>query len=153
MSSTDGPPTSPAVEEALHATLSMEFQEAVDRVQIEHELAGFETIKVTRMDRMVEGALGESIDRAAMIVMCHAEVARDALDIDRSLAGLLPCTTALYETPEDDLVHVHHVSSTKAMRDLGAAPDEAAAVDSLVALTSDHMATVWEGVERIAVDG
>ena len=88
------PSPSPAIEEALHAELDMDFQDAVDAVQLEHEIAGFETITVTRMDRLVLGVLEEEIERACLIIMCHAEVARDALALDRSLAGLLPCTTA-----------------------------------------------------------
>jgi len=140
------------VEEALHVTLDMPFDEAVDSVQLEHELAGFETIQTTRMDRLVAGALEEDIGRAALIVMCHAEVAKDALAIDRSLAAMLPCTTAVYEVPGDDRVHVRHVSATKAIRDLGAAPDARAEVDDLVALTGERMTEVWSHVESLASD-
>lgn len=148
----ESPDPAPAIEEALHARLDMEFQDAVDRVQLEHEIAGFETIKVTRMDRLVLGALEEEIDRACLIIMCHAEVARDALAIDRTLAGLLPCTTAVYDKPDDDLVHVHHVSATKAIRDLGAVPEKREDVDALVEKTGEYMDVVWEQVERMAVD-
>jgi uncharacterized protein (DUF302 family) len=140
------------MEDALHATLDMPFDEAVDSVQLEHELAGFETIKTTRMDRLVKGALEEDVERAALIVMCHAEVARDALEIDRTLAAMLPCTTAVYEVPGDERVHVRHVSVTKAMRDLGAVPDEADALDDLIELTGDRMTEVWSHVEALAGD-
>lgn len=137
---------SPTVEEALHTTLDCSFEDAVDRVQLEHELAGFESVATTRLDRLVEGVLGEEVTRTALVVVCHAEVARDAVAIDPALGGLLPCTTAVYET--DDTVHVHHLSATRAMRDLGCADDEAA-VDALVELTGERMATVWENVEAI----
>lgn len=138
----------PTVEETLHTTLDLPFEEAVDAVQLEHELAGFESVATTRLDHLVRGALEEDIGRAALVVVCHAEIARDALAIDRGLASLLPCTTAVYEQPGDDRVHVRHVSTTKAMRDLGFDVD-GAAMDDLVALTGSVMDEVWENVEAL----
>lgn len=141
----------PTAREALHTTLSMPFEEAVDRVQLEHEFAGFETVKVTRLDRMVEGALGdEDLPPTALVVMCHAEIAQSALAIDPTLAGLLPCTTVVYEDEDDErTVHVYHVSATKALRDLGFAVEEGEAVQELVELTGDRMDDVWENVESL----
>lgn len=134
--------------EAMHLTVDMPFEEAVAAVQLEHELADFETVKVTRLDQMIEGMLGDTVPRTALLVVCHPEVARDALAIDPTLAGLLPCTTVVYETEDDDLVHVYHVSATKAIRDLGAAPPGTeAAIDALVELTGERMRTVWENIE------
>lgn len=144
----------PTVRESLHARVDGPFDEVVDRVQLEHELAGFESVATSRMDRLVAGALDEEVGRAALVVVCHAEVARDALELDPGLAALLPCTTAVYEVAGDDHVHVKHVSVTKAIRDLGAGPDGAeAAVEDLVELTAERMATVWDGIGRFAVDG
>lgn len=147
MSDGDTPETdgsrSPTATEALHTTLECSFEDAVDRVQLEHELAGFESVATTRLDRLVEGVLGEEVTRTALVVVCHAEVARDAVEIDPALGGLLPCTTAVYET--DEAVHVHHISATKAMRDLGCAEDEDA-IEALVDLTGERMATVWENI-------
>lgn len=139
----------PTVSETLHTTLDGPFEDAVLRVQLEHELGGFETVKVTRLDRLVEGALEEQIQRVALVVVCHAEIARDAVEIDPTLAGLLPCTTIVYEVPGDDAVHVAHVSATKAIRDLGFVPDADEAVADLVDLTGDRMTTVWENIEAI----
>lgn len=139
------------VADALHATLNMPFEDAVLHVQLEHELAGFETVKVTRLDHMVESALGEEIPRVALVIVCHAEVARDAVIIDPTIAGLLPCTIAVYEVPGEDAVHVHHLSVGKAVRDLGVA-DDAEAVEDLVALTGDLIDEVWKNVEHIGND-
>lgn len=140
----------PTAEEALHLTLSMPFDEAVDRVQLEHEFAGFETVKVTRLDRMVEGALQEEVPPTALVVMCHAEIAHSALTIDPTLAGMLPCTTVVYEDEEDErTVHVYHVSATKALRDLGFAVDEGEAVQELVEMTGDRMDDVWDNVQSL----
>lgn len=144
----DAPDRSPAAAEALHTTLDCSFEEAVDRVQLEHELAGFESVATTRLDRLVEGVLGEAVTRTALVVVCHAEVARDAVDLDPVLGGLLPCTTAVYE--QDGEVHVHHLSATKAMRDLGCVDaDDRDAMADLVELTGERMRTVWENVEAI----
>lgn len=141
----------PTSEEALHLTLDMDFDDAVPHVQLEHELADFETVKMTRLDEMIEGMLGEEVERTALLVVCHPEIARDALAIDHTLGGMLPCTTVVYETPDDDLVHVHHFSATKAIRDLGCGPDESdAAVDDLVELTGEYMSRVWTNIERHA---
>ncbi len=139
---------SPTAREALHTTLDCAFEDAVDRVQLEHELAGFESVATTRLDRLVEGVLGEDVTRTALVVVCHAEVARDAVEIDPALGGLLPCTTAVYESA-DGSVHVHHLSATKAMRDLGCVDAaDTDALDDLVDLTGERMATVWENIEN-----
>ena len=141
---------SPAAEDAMHTALEMSFEDAVPFVQLEHELAEFETVQVTRVDKMVEGMLGMAVERTALVVVCHPEVARDALAIDQSLAGMLPCTTAVYETA-DGTVHVHHISATKAIRDLGCAPADAEGdLERLVGLTGDRMTEVWENIERHA---
>lgn len=147
----DGSDVTPTASEALHTTLSMDFEDVVPFVQVEHELVGFETVTVTRLDEMIAGMLGEDVEGTALLVTCHAEIARDALALDRSLAALLPCTTAIYEREGDDAVHVHHVSATKAMRDLGCAPaDCEAEVEALVGKTGDLMAEVWENIEENA---
>ncbi|ELZ61217.1 MULTISPECIES: DUF302 domain-containing protein [Halorubrum] len=140
----------PTAEEALHTTLDMPFDDAVPFVQIEHELADFETVQVTRLDQMVEGMLGhDDVERTALIVVCHPEIAYDALGIDPTLAGMLPCTTIVYEREGDDPVHVHHVSATKAIRDLGCAPSESSAdVEALVEKTGELMTVVWENIEE-----
>ncbi|WP_290818566.1 DUF302 domain-containing protein [Halovivax sp.] len=143
-------PPAPTVEEALHTTLGLSFEDAVAHVQLEHEYAGFETVALTRLDEFVAGVLGEEIRRTALLVVCHAEIARDALEIDPQLAGLLPCTTVVYEGDDGD-VHVYHASTTKAIRDLGCAPaDCEPAVAALVELTGEVMAEVWANVERYA---
>lgn len=140
----------PTAAEALHCTLEMPFDEAVDRVQLEHELAGFETVKVTRLDRMAKGALDEDVPPTALVVVCHAEVAHEAITIDPTLAGLLPCTTAVYRDEDDErLTHVYHVSATKAIRDLGLAMDREGDVQDLVDLTGDRMDAVWSNVESL----
>ncbi len=142
----------PTAEEALHLTLDMPFEDALPFVQLEHELADFETVKVTRVDQMVEGMLGhDDIGQTALLITCHPEVAYDALSIDPTLGGLLPCTTAVYEREGDDLVHVHHTSVTKAIRDLGCAPDGSEAdVEELVEKTGEHMTKVWNNIQQHA---
>ncbi|TKX80781.1 DUF302 domain-containing protein [Halorubrum sp. SD626R] len=140
----------PTADEALHTTLDMPFDDAVPFVQIEHELADFETVRVTRLDEMIEGMLGhDDVERTALIVVCHPEIAFDAIEIDPTLAGMLPCTTIVYEREGDDLVHVHHTSATKAIRDLGCAPANAdGAVEDLVEKTGELMTVVWENIEE-----
>jgi len=62
---------------------------------------------------------------------------------------MLPCTTIVYEREGDDLVHVHHVSATKAIRDLGCAPGDCDdAVEDLVEKTGELMTVVWENIEE-----
>jgi uncharacterized protein (DUF302 family) len=135
------------VTEALHTTLEVPFEDAVPHVQLEHELAGFETVAVSRMDEMVRGVLGEEVPRTALLVVCHAEVAKAALDVDHTLAAMMPCVTGVYED-DDGTVHVHHLSTTKAMRDLGAAPGDPDAVQALVDMTGELMDEVWANIER-----
>ncbi|AGB17253.1 hypothetical protein Halru_2677 [Halovivax ruber XH-70] len=143
------PKPAPTVEEALHTTLDLEFEDAVAHVQLEHEYQGFETVALTRLDEYVAGVLDEEIRKTALIVVCHAEIARDALEIDPQLAGLLPCTTVVYE--DDGVVHAYHASTTKAIRDLGCAPGDCGpAVEALVEQTGDVMGEVWANIEAHA---
>lgn len=140
----------PTAESALTATLDMPFEDAVLAVQLEHELVGFETVQVTRLDQYVQAVIDEEIARTALVVVCHPVIAHDAVSIDSTLAGLLPCTTAVLERP-DGAVDVIHYSATKAIRDLGVAPaGSEAAVEALVEMTGETMAEVWEGVEALA---
>lgn len=143
----------PTARETMHCTLRTDFEDAVLRVQLEHELAGFETVSVSRLDEMIDGMLDESVARTALLVVCHPEIARDTIRIDPRLTGLLPCTTAVYERddPDDDRIHIHHISATKAIRDLGLAPSDAGeALEALVDLTGEYMTTVWENLEAHA---
>lgn len=159
MSDPDGVPdggevTSPTATEALDTTLDMDFEDAVPFVQLEHELGDFETVNVTRLDEVIEVVLEEEVERTALLVVCHPEIARDAIRIGHCLAGMLPCTTVVYETPPDDVVHVHHYSATKALRDLGCAPDaDEEALEALVAKTGELMQEVWEHIEHDADTG
>ncbi|MDY6764472.1 MAG: DUF302 domain-containing protein [Halobacteria archaeon] len=143
------PDPSPTSQETLHATLDMDFEDAVLSVQLEHELAGFETVNVTRLDNLIKADLDEERERTALVVVCHAEIARDTIDVNPQLAGLLPCTTVVYETPEDDLVHVHHISVTKAIRDLGFDPGNPK-LENLVEKTGELMSEVWSNIESFA---
>lgn len=141
----------PTAEEALHMTLDMDFEDAVPFVQLEHELADFETVKVTRLDQMIEGMLGEEVEQTALLVVCHPKIARDALEIDHRLGGMLPCTTVVYEKDGDNQVHVHHFSVTKAIRDLGCCTeDQGEEVDELIEFTGERMTEVWENIETHA---
>jgi uncharacterized protein (DUF302 family) len=138
----------PTADEALHTTLDLSFEDAVPYVQLEHELADFETVQVTRLDAMIEGMLGEDVERTALLVVCHPEIARDALEIHPTLAGMLPCTTAVYELEDDDRVHVYHVSVTKAIRDLGCAPGDCdEQLEALVEKSGELITEVWNNIQ------
>lgn len=138
--------------DGLHLETSEEFDEVVDTVMLEHEIAGFETISVSDLSGMVEG-LEELLDgdvdveRTTVVVVCSGEIAKRTLEIDPRLASLLPCATAVYQG-EDGSVHVHHESITKAIRDLGYAPEKQSEVDGLVEVTSELMEDVWSNLEE-----
>ncbi len=132
---------------ALHTTIDMPFEDAVIAVQLEHELADFETINVSYLDKMIQGTIGEKVSKVALIIVCHPQIAYHTLKIDPAIAGMLPCTTVVYESPLDNSVHVHHVSSTKAIRDLGlVSSDSESSLDDLVELTSEKMKIVWNNI-------
>lgn len=150
----DDPPLSATAEDALHLTLPMAFEDAVPFVQLEHELADFETVKVTRLDQMIEVTLGEEVEQTALIVVCHPEIAHQAISLCPTLGGMLPCTTVVYEPSEGDEVHVHHISATKAIRDLGLSPDDCdAEVTALIERTGELMNRVWTNIETHAPTG
>tara|TARA_A100001037_G_scaffold306807_1_gene355880 strand:+ start:15033 stop:15470 length:438 start_codon:yes stop_codon:yes gene_type:complete len=136
--------------EVLHTTVDMPFKDAVLAIQLEHELADFETINVSYLDEMIQGTLGEHVSKVALIIVCHPQIAYGALKIDPEIAGMLPCTTVVYES-EDKVVHVHHVSATKAIRDLGLVSLESRdALDQLIRLTGEKMQVVWKNIETYA---
>ena len=137
--------------EVLHTTVDMDFEDAVLAIQLEHELADFETINVSYLDKMIKGTLGETVSKVALIIVCHPQIAYGALKIDPEIAGMLPCTTVVYESPEDGLVHVHHVSATKAIRDLGLVSSESKdSLDQLIKLTGEKMQVVWKNIQTHA---
>ena len=137
--------------EVLHTTVDMDFEDAVLAIQLEHELADFETINVSYLDKMIKGTLGETVSKVALIIVCHPQIAYGALKIDPEIAGMLPCTTVVYESPEDGLVHVHHVSATKAIRDLGLVSSESKdSLAQLVKLTGEKMQVVWKNIKTYA---
>lgn len=142
----------PAVTEALHARIDEPFEDVVPFVQVEHELAGFETVAVTRLDNLVEAAMGEDLHKTALIVVCHAQIAKEALEIDPTLAGLLPCTTTVYQEAPGEPVQVHHTSTTKAIRDLGCAHDARPEVEALVELTGEVMDEAWKNIAAESID-
>ena len=133
--------------EVLHTTVTMPFEDAVIAIQLEHELADFETINVSYLDEMIQNTLGKNVPRVALIIVCHPQIAYSALKIDPEIAGMLACTTVVYESSEDGMVHVHHVSAAKAIRDLGLVPPESKeSLDQLVALTGEKMQVVWQNI-------
>ncbi len=143
-----------AAEESLHCTTSMEYEEVVDTVMLEHELAGFETIAVNEISGLVEELPRELYDsdvdvqRTTLVIVCHARIAKRTLDLDPALTSLLPCATAVYESDDDDRVHVHHKSITKAIRDLGFCPDRDDEIEELVEVTGELMEDVWRNLEE-----
>lgn len=147
------PPISPTAEEAMHTTVDLPFEDAVPFVQLEHELADFETVQLTRLDQMIEVTLGEEVGRTALLVICHPEIAYRSISICPTLGGMLPCTTVVYESTEDETVHVHHISATKAIRDLGLDPEGCDEdVAELIDRTGELMQTVWENIEAHSPD-
>lgn len=139
-------------EDGLHLETDGEFEEVVDTVMLEHEIAGFETISVSDLSGMVEGLeemlSGEvDVDRTTLVVVCSGEIANRTLEIDPRLTSLLPCATAVYQD-DSGTVHVHHESITKAIRDLGYASEDGDEVDELVDVTSELMDEVWNNLEQ-----
>lgn len=147
----DAVETAPTVATAKEITVRSDYTESFDdlvlEVQLEHELAGFETIATPRIDKQIEGQLGESVTRTAMILVCHAEIGKEAIDLSPQVAGLFPCTTVVYESPEDGSWHIYHASAMQATADLGFFPDATAEMDTLVSMTEERMETVWAELE------
>lgn len=64
---------------------------------------------------------------------------------------MLPCTTVVHESAVDNEVHVHHISVTKAIRDLGLSPEDCdAEVTALIERTGELMDRVWTNIETHA---
>lgn len=123
------------------------FEDLVMAVQLEHELAGFETIATPRIDKQIQGQLGEEVTRTAMILVCHAEIGKEAIDLSPTVAGLFPCTTVVYEDADDGEWHIHHASAIQATRDLDFFPKSREEMDHLVEMTEERMGEVWAEVE------
>lgn len=123
------------------------FEDLVMAVQLEHELAGFETIATPRIDEQIAGQLGEAVTRTALILVCHAEIGKEAIDLHPTIAGLFPCTTVVYESATDGTWHVYHASAMQAISDLGFFADSPEAMDDLVSMTAERMGDVWSEIE------
>ena len=141
----------PTVERSKELTVREDYDESFDdlvlEVQLEHELAGFETIATPRIDKQIEGQLGEEVTKTAMILVCHAEIGKEAIEMDPRVAGLFPCTTVVYEDADDGSWNVYHASAMQATKDLSIFPDDEATMQTLVEMTEERMGPVWEEIE------
>ena len=115
MSDTAGDSLAPTADEVLHTTLDMPFDDAVPFVQIEHEHADVETVRVTRLDRMIEGGVLEPDDERVaaarerterLVEQARDRAAAEGRTVDTAIETGDPADAILEYVDDHDVDHV-----------------------------------------------
>jgi uncharacterized protein (DUF302 family) len=79
-------------------TLDVPYDEAVAKVKDIFKDHGFGALTEIDVRSTLKEKLGEDIEPYVILGMCNPELAHRALDIDRSIGLLLPCTVVVRAT-------------------------------------------------------
>ena len=121
----------------------MSFDEAVEHVQTVVANEGFTVLLTKAIDQVIEKKLGvKGYPRYTSIMACGADLAKAALDVDKDVGTLFPCSFVVYE--EDSEIKVAHVSIMKIAAELGFASQEGMA--PVIKTTSERVHAAWDKI-------
>jgi uncharacterized protein (DUF302 family) len=87
-------------------TLDLPYAEAVPKVKEEFKRQGFGTLTEIDVRATLKEKIGEDIEDYVILGVCNPHLANRALEVDRRIGVLLPCTVVVRGTPEGrTLVH------------------------------------------------
>ncbi len=84
----------------------------------------------------------EKYPRYTTILACGADLAKMALDVNKDVSTLFPCSFVVYE--DEDKVMVSHVSIMKIASELEFAPKEE--LEPVIKITSERVHATWEKI-------
>lgn len=79
-------------------TLDADYDDAVVRVKEAFKAHGFGTLTEIDVRATLKEKLGEDVESYVILGMCNPGLAHRALDVDRSIGLLLPCTVVVRAT-------------------------------------------------------
>ena len=121
----------------------MSFDEAVEHVQTVVANEGFTVLLTKAIDQVIEKKLGvKGYPRYTSIMACGADLAKAALDVDKDVGTLFPCSFVVYE--EDSEIKVAHVSIMKIAAELGFASQEGMA--PVIKTTGERVHAAWDKI-------
>lgn len=126
----------------LQVTLPMSVAEARPAVEAAFKAQGFGVLTEIDVQATFRAKLGAEHEAHRILGVCNPKIAKRALDLDRDVALLLPCTVTLREVPEGTEVRVLDPAQAFQL----AAPDTQAGLEPLAeevgALLSAAVATL-----------
>ena len=127
----------------LRKKVEMSFNEAVKHVEKIVGNEGFTVLLVKAVDEVFKMKLGlEDYPKYTSIMACGADLAKMAMDINKDIGTLFPCSFVVYEDNGD--VMVAHISIMKIAAELGIASKEE--MEPVITKTGERVRTIWEKI-------
>ena len=133
----------PKVDILRKELLNMSFDEAVEHVQTTVASEGFTVMFTKAIDEVITKKLGlEKYPRLTIILACGADLAKMALDVNKDVANLFPCSFVVYE--DENKIMVSHASIMKMAAELGFASKEG--MEPVIKVTSERVHAAWDKI-------
>ncbi|MHA2173815.1 MAG: DUF302 domain-containing protein [Candidatus Hodarchaeales archaeon] len=133
----------PKVDILKKEIMNMSFDDAVEHVQTTVANGGFTVMFTKAIDEVIKKKLGvEKYPRYTTILACGADLAKMALDVNKDVSTLFPCSFVVYE--DENKIMVSHVSIMKIAAELEFASKEE--LEPIIKITSDRVHAAWEKI-------
>ena len=126
----------------LKKELSMEFEDAVKRVEDISQEKGFGLLITKRLDKIFKEKMGVDYKKFAIVLVCNPKFAKAALDVSIDVGLLFPCSFVVYE--EEGKVFVAHASIMKIAPEVGFAPKEK--MQPVIESTGEAIHKIWDAL-------
>jgi uncharacterized protein (DUF302 family) len=127
----------------LRKKVNMDFNEAVKHVEKIIAEEGFTVMLVKAIDEVFKMKLGlENYPRYTSIMACGPDLAKMAMDVNKDVGTLFPCSFVVYEDNGD--VMVAHISIMKIASELGVADKKE--MEPVIAKTGEQVSAAWNRI-------
>ncbi len=128
--------------EVLRKEVSLDFDEAVERVKKECMAAGFSVLGTKDLDAIFKEKLGVDYPRYTIVLACAPPLAKMAMDASIDAGTLFPCSFVVYKDGEK--VMIAHTSIMRAISELGLAPADK--MDPVIEETGKRISEIWKKI-------
>jgi uncharacterized protein (DUF302 family) len=129
----------------LHRTIPRSLGEARTAVEAALKDEGFGVLSEIDLQAVMKAKLGVEHEGHRILGVCNPHLAKRALDVDRDVALLLPCTVTLRETDEGTEVRVLDPDAAFRL----AAPSTQEGLAPLAEDVSERLARALDALERL----
>ena len=127
----------------IRKKVSMNFDDAVKHVEKIMNGEGFTVLLVKAIDEVFRMKLGlEEYPRYTTIMACGADLAKMAMDVNKDIGTLFPCSFVVYEAKGE--VMVAHISIMKIAAEIGIASQEE--MKPVILKTGERVQAVWNKI-------